>query len=200
MGILSPPEKEPDYWAVKGWENTIKKLDYDADIVFLGNSITYYGAFNKAFPDKKVVNLGYPGDKINGMMRRIETIKAVSPEKVFVMAGINGLKDMELKTFYEKYKLLVDSIKKAVPDADIYLQSILPVNSSRNTDYGSNDKIADANKLIKKLAVKQHCMFVDLFSLYVKNNEMPMSLTKDGIHLKDSAYKRWYDKLKSFVQ
>lgn len=24
MGILSPPEKEPDYWAVKGWENTIK--------------------------------------------------------------------------------------------------------------------------------------------------------------------------------
>lgn len=128
MGILSPPEKEPDYWAVKGWENTIKKLDYDADIVFLGNSITYYGAFNKAFPDKKVVNLGYPGDKINGMMRRIETIKAVSPEKVFVMAGINGLKDMELKTFYEKYKLLVDSIKKAVPDADIYLQSILPVN------------------------------------------------------------------------
>lgn len=43
-------------------------------------------------------------------------------------------------------------------------------------------------------------MFVDLFSLYVKNNEMPMSLTKDGIHLKDSAYKRWYDKLKSFVQ
>ena len=94
--------------------------------------------------------MGYPGDKIDGMMRKIETIKAVSPEKVFVMAGINGLRDMELNIFYDKYYLLVDSIKSAVPDANIYLESILPVSSSRTADYGSNDIIADANKLIKK--------------------------------------------------
>ena len=64
------------------------------------------------------------------MLLRTNQIKAVNPEKVFVMAGINGLLIQTEQKFTEKYATLVDSIKLAVPTAKIYLQSILPVNPS----------------------------------------------------------------------
>ncbi len=198
FGIVDKPQA-PDYWAVKGWENTMLKLNYKADIVFFGNSITYYGSFNKAFPDKKIVNLGYPGDNIAGMIRRIETVKAVNPDKVFLMAGINGLRKMDLNDFTIKYNLLVDSIIKAAPNAEIYLQSILPVSSSRISDYGENDKINQANKIIKSISQYKKCKFIDLFSIYVYNNEMPIELTVDGIHLKDTAYNRWYNNIRNLI-
>ena len=177
----------------------MRQLDYKADIAFFGNSITYYGDFQKAYADKKVVNLGYPGDNIDGMMQRIEALKAVHPDKVFLMAGINGLKNMELVTFDRKYNQLVDSVKKALPQARIYLQSILPVSKGREKDYGSNTKIREANGLIKRIAEEKRCTYIDLHSLYVEDGGMPDSLTEDGIHLCDKAYDRWYQLEERYV-
>lgn len=198
IGMAEEPVK-PDYWAVKGWENTMKQLDYKADIAFFGNSITYYGDFQKNYSNKKVVNLGYPGDNIDGMMRRVETLKAVNPDKVFLMAGINGLKNIELETFDRKYEQLVDSVRKALPHAQVYLQSMLPVSKNREQDYGANTKIMEANALIGQIAQEKHCIYIDLHSLYVEDGGMPDSLTKDGIHLCDKAYDRWYKKEKRYI-
>lgn len=198
IGMAEEPVK-PDYWAVKGWENTMKQLGYKADIAFFGNSITYYGYFQKAYADKKIVNLGYPGDNIDRMMRRIETLKAVNPDKVFLMAGINGLKNMELEVFDKKYNQLVDSVRRALPQAQIYLQSILPVSKNREKDYGTNIKIVEANALIQRIAQEKYCTYIDLHSLYVEDGGMPDSLTKDGIHLCDKAYDRWYEEEERYV-
>lgn len=190
----------PDYWAVKGWENTMLKLNYKADIVFFGNSITYYGDFQKAFPNKKVVNLGYPGDNIDNMMRRIEGLKGLRPDKVFLMAGINGLKNMGTDVFARKYSVLVDSIKKTLPEAQVYLQSILPISHIKEKDYGENTKIIKANRIIKNISSKKNCMYVDLHSLYIKNGEMPLYMTADdGIHIKPTSYKPWYEKIRKYV-
>lgn len=191
LGIVEAPVK-PDYWAVKGWENTLKQLDYKADIVFFGNSITYYGNFQAAYPDKKIVNLGYPGDNLDGMLRRVEALKAVNPDKVFFMGGINGLRNLDLDIFNKKYTLLVDSLRKALPYCRIYLQSILPVSKNREKDYGSNTKIVEANSIIQKIAMENQCDYINLYSLYAKDGGMPDSLTVDGIHLCNAAYERWY--------
>ena len=167
--------------------------------MFFGNSITYWGTFSQAFPAKKVANLGYPGDDLDGMIRRVEAIKAVNPDQVFVMAGINGLRDMPLVDFSFKYSRLVDSIARAVPFARIYLQSILPVSWCKEQQRGSNIKIKDANMLISNIAKSNSYTYIDLFSLYASNEVMPDSLTFDGIHLRREAYARWFDKLKSFI-
>ena len=110
------PQDRGDYWCIQGWTNTLKKLDYDADVVFFGNSITRGGDFQDYFPNIKTCNLGYPGDNMDGMMLRIGQVKAVTPEKVFVMAGINGLQVQSDKDFEEKYQRIVDSIKSIAPE------------------------------------------------------------------------------------
>lgn len=125
-------------------------MNIQRDIALWGNSITYYGNFQTAYPGKKVINLGCPGDNLDRMLSRVETLKAVSPDMIFLMGGINGLKNMDFQTFKHKYSLLVDSVQTALPHSKIYLQSILPISKIKEKDYGSNMKIAECNKIIKK--------------------------------------------------
>ena len=200
------PEKRGDYWCIKGWTNTLNKLNYDADVVFFGNSITCGGDFQDYFTNVKICNLGYPGDNMDGMILRVNQIKAVNPEKVFVMAGINGLKYQTEDVFETKYQRMVDSIKCAVPQAEIYLQSILPVNldmKSGNTGKVKSKKkgkIMIANEIVEKIAQRSNCVYVDLWSLYEIDGKMPKELTLDGVHLRPEAYERWMEEIRKYIE
>lgn len=103
------PRNRGDYWCIQGWTNTLKKLEYDADVVFIGSSQTCGGNFQDYFPNVKTCNLGYSGDNMNGVMLRGKQLKAVHPEKVFVLTGINGLQRKSEKTFETQYQRMVDS-------------------------------------------------------------------------------------------
>lgn len=190
-----------DYkWSIHGWTNMLEKMNYDSDIVFFGNSITRDGDFQKHFNKQKICNLGFGSDNMDGMIFRIGQIKAVNPEKVFVMAGINGLQVQTDKAFEEKYQRMVDSIKSSVPEAVVYLQSILPVNHSMKKGVASAAKIRKANEIIAKIAARSNCVYVNLWSLYEKDGEMPKELTRDGVHLFLEAYDRWADEIKRYIE
>ncbi len=202
LGIMKlDPVKRGDYWSIRGWTNTLEKLHLDMDVVFFGNSITCGSSFEKYFPNVKICNLGYPGDNTDGMLLRTKQIKAVNPEKVFIMAGINGLHIQTEKVFTEKYATMVDSIKLAVPTAKIYLQSILPVNPSMKAGKGFNkEKIARCNELVQKIAEQKGCVYIDLYRLYAVDGIMPEELTRDGVHLYPKAYDRWAKEIKKYIE
>ena len=56
---------------ISAWDNCLRQLNIKADILFLGDSIIYYGNFNILFPNKVVCNLMIRGDTINGLNKRI---------------------------------------------------------------------------------------------------------------------------------
>ena len=194
------PRNRGDYWCIQGWTNTLKKMDYDADVVFIGSSQTYGGNFQDYFPNAITCSLGYSGDDMNGVMLRVGQIKAVQPEKVFVLTGINGLQRKSEKTFEAQYQRMVDSIIKVAPQAEIYLQSILPVNHSMCRGRASSEKIIKSNETIAKIAARSSCIYVDLWSLYEKSGEMPKELTRDGVHLLPEAYERWANEIKKYIE
>lgn len=201
IGLIKlEPTIRGDYWSIIGWTNTLEKLHLDVDVVFFGNSITHGSSFEKYFPDLVICNLGYPGDNTEGMLLRVNQIKAVNPEKVFLMAGINGLQTQTEQVFTEKYATLVDSIKQAVPTAKIYLQSILPVNPSMKAGKSFNKKkIAKCNEIVRKIADQKGCVYVDLYRLYAVDGIMPEELTKDGVHLFPQAYDRWANEIRKYI-
>jgi lysophospholipase L1-like esterase len=202
LGIMKiDPVKRGDYWSIQGWTNTLEKLHLDMDVVFFGNSITRGSCFEEYFPNVKICNLGYPGDNTDGMLLRTNQIKVVNPEKVFVMAGINGLHIQTEKVFTEKYATMVDSIKQAVPTAKIYLQSILPVNPSMKAGKSFNkEKIARCNELVRNIAEEKGCVYIDLYKLYAVDGIMPEELTRDGVHLYPKAYDRWAEEIKKYIE
>lgn len=136
---------------------------------------------------------------MKGMMLRMAMLQAVKPEKVFMMAGINGLKTIGINLFAEEYKVLVDSVQTALPHSRLYLQSILPVNDKVYQKYGDNDKIQSANEIIRQIAVKKGCIYIDLFSLYYRDGMLSQELTIDGVHLHPDAYERWTDAIRQYV-
>lgn len=186
-------------WAVRGWNNTMQKLDYDADIVFFGDSITAVSDFRRYYPNKKIVNLGYPGDGLVGMLDRVSGVISVKPEKIFILGGINGLNNDNIEESIETYKNILDQLKYGLPSADIYVQSVLPISKESESDICSNTTIRDFNKRLEQLADEYGLDYIDLYSEYDVNGYMNPELTIDGLHIWPDAYDRWAEKLKSYI-
>ena len=190
------PERQDDC-CVASWNNSISKLDMEVDVVFFGDSHTAGGDWQRAFPEVKSINLGYIGEDVKGMLRRVDAIAAVHPKKVFLMAGINGLKYQSLDDFEFWYAALVDSIRSAVPYAEVYIESILPVTCY--SDYCDNDKIREANAIVQKIAANRNIPYIDLHSAYAQDGALPDAMSYDGLHLKQVAYEAWYESINELV-
>ena len=181
---------------LQAWTNSIRQMNAKADIVFFGDSLTYYGDFSSVFPDKIVCNLGLRGDTIQGMIDRVEQVGMLEPDVLYLMAGINDVARCTLGKFESLYELLISELKRTLPNTEIILQTILPVNDVDFSISCNNEQIIVFNKAISSLANMHGFRLIDLFSNYANNGEMPKQLTKDGIHLQKDAYERWYSVLK----
>ncbi len=198
LGIKAP--KSEKNWAIVSWNNSLKQVHYDSDIAFIGDSITQGGNFQKCFPDKKIINLGYGGDDIVGMTQRVSMLKNTSPEKVFIMVGINSLTNMNSDVCLETYSTLLTSVKAAVPEAEIYVQSVLPISAKKEKElFCSNDTIKKFNKEIKKLTEQNQMTYIELFSVFAENNQMNAKLSRDGLHLNSNGYEVWVGAIDNYI-
>lgn len=183
-----------EYRCLEGWANCLNKLNDTIDVVFYGNSITYESNFQRGFPNLKICNLGCNRDNLDDLIFRSFLIKSLRPHKIFILGGINSILDINLEKFEEKYKVLVDTVITQNPDAQLYLQSLLPVNIKKDVGARyerSQDKIKEANEIIKKISQNRGCYYVDLYSAYQVNDSMPQKYTRDGLHLYPEAYSIW---------
>ena len=58
------------------------------------------------------------------MKRRISTLVAACPNKVFIMAGANDLVVSSVVDFIDDYSQLLNEIQKELPDANIYIYRV----------------------------------------------------------------------------
>ena len=119
--------------------------------------------------------------------------------KVYIMLGINQVGSNEDK-FYKDYSGLVDKVKEYQPDAEIYLQSILPVSKSKGTTSTSftKENIEAYNEIIARIAQEKEVRYVDINSaLADEEGYLPESATWDGVHLNSPYYKVWADYLRT---
>lgn len=180
---------------LQAWTNSLKQMNAKADIVFLGDSLTYYADFSSVIPDKTVCNLGLRGDSIQGMINRTELVRLLKPKQVFLMAGINDVVRLSTEEFGTLYYQLVQEITGMF----LCIQSILPVNAQDFEVSCNNDRIKACNTVIERIAKDCGLDYVDLFSLYEERGQLPSVMTIDGIHLTDAAYNKWYRELKKHI-
>lgn len=177
-------------------------------IVFTGDSITRGVDWAEFFPDKKVINRAIGGINIDKLFQIVDTsFTGHQPNKIFLMIGINDLKhNMPIATFLEKYQKLVSLLKGKYSSAEIYIESLLPINQSvgrvvlgermKNTD---NEEIMDVNSKLKDLAVKNQCTFIDLYPFFIEDGVLPEKYSLDGLHLNGQAILVWKDAILRYV-
>lgn len=177
---------------LQAWTNSLRQMNARADVVFFGDSLTYYGDFSSVFPDKVVSNLGLRGDTILGMIDRVEQVKILEPKMVYLMAGINDVANSTEEEFGIKYEMLIQRIKRDLISSKLSVFSILPVNDSMFSISCNNREICECNNKINKVARENEITYIDLFSIYEENGILPKALTIDGIHLTNEGYSKWY--------
>lgn len=186
-------------WTQVGWERSLEQLHYDTDIVFFGDSITSGGDFQEHFPEQKIVNLGIPGDSLLNMKNRAEMLSSVTPEKIFVMGGINSLSDRNSDSVFKDYVDMLNAIQKAVPDAQVYIESILPISKEKEKTCADNSVIDAFNKRLESLALEMNMTYIDLYSLYALDGCLNPEMTKDGVHLQPDAYEYWFYEIEKYI-
>ena len=180
---------------LQAWTNSLRQMNVKADIVFFGDSLIYNGDFASALPNKVVCNLGLRGDTLQGMKDRVEQVKLLKPKKVYLMAGINDVACKSDDEFGNQYESLIRMLREQSPTAELTVFSMLPVNDKGFTIRCNNKQVVLCNKKIASLCIKHGLRYVDLYSVYECSGILPKELTTDGIHLKKTAYHKWYNSL-----
>ena len=189
------------------WKNRMKLFLADTPkqspggIVFLGDSITEGFPLGQYFPGMHVVNRGIGGDRVTGVLDRMEvSVYDLKPVKLFLMIGTNDIlwPQSKIKEWTRNYDNLVVKIKEHCPDCAIYAQSILPTSGK----FAQHNKtVKRYNAVIKKIAKKRAVNYLDIHSTLVnESGELRSDYTKDGVHLTPAGYMRWVALLEPYIK
>ena len=183
------------------WANSLEQLNVDADVVFYGDSITQFSDFRPYFPDLTIGNLGHSGDLIPHLEKRIDTVKALSPKKLFLMIGINSLAKESPEECIKEYRHLLDFLEKELPDTGIYIESLLPISQKRDRDATLRTEagVLQINRWLEESARERGLNYIDLYSLYEKDGYLDPAFSSDGLHLLPEAYEPWAEAIRPYL-
>ncbi|MDB5115914.1 MAG: GDSL-like protein [Mucilaginibacter sp.] len=166
------------------------------DIVFIGDSQTQRFPLDEMFHTVAIKNRGIDGDITAGVLNRISEATTGHPKKIFIQVGLNdfALHNINPDSAAKNYELIIDRIKKQSPNSAIIVQGIFPtknVNANILITY---------NNLVKSVAIKNKCRFIDLYTPFLNNNGMDVKYDAgDGFHLNGNGYLLWSQIIKPYL-
>ena len=172
---------------------------FACDAVFFGDSITCDGNFDQLFPGLRIVNLGVYGDTIEDLLSRVPEVRAENPAKIFLLGGINALRPDNGAECLSQYTCLLDALRDACPNAEIIVQSVLPVAAELDQDGLENEVVRRFNAALAPLAGEKGCAFADLYAAYEADGALNPTLTRDGLHLNFTAYGPWAEVIAKYL-
>ena len=175
-------------------EELFKEYSPEADIVFLGDSITSQGIWNEFFPSYRIVNRGIGGETTSDIVKRLDTVLSTKPSKVFVMVGINDLaKDFSVRKIIKSYDLLISKLTEN--GINVIIQSTIQCSPTEKYVRSVNE----LNNKLKKLSESKKVKFLDLEELSSENG-LDSKYTYDGIHLTSEGYIYWVKKIRPLLE
>ncbi|MBP5193654.1 MAG: hypothetical protein J6126_02880 [Clostridia bacterium] len=163
--------------------------DPDADVVFLGDSLTDMCELGKFYPEYSCLNRGISGDTTSGLKERLKvSAYDVNPEVIVLLIGVNDINGgKSLESIYANYEEIISGIKKNLPETKIVWCSLTPMGGFCAAQ---NDAAIECNGKIERMAKKYGCTFVDLYTplFDAETEEIAEEYTVDGLHFSDEGY------------
>lgn len=170
-----------------------------ADIVMLGDSITYGVNWNELLQMENVVNRGISGDTTEGILNRLEFVTEIKPKICFIMCGIN---DIMIGQDMKKIKSNYNEILQKLSEQKIILviQSTLNVSPKLEDYKDINKKVKELNDFLIQYSKKKDLDYIDLNQKLSTDDILNDIYTYDGVHLNGSAYKIWDQEIKTILK
>jgi lysophospholipase L1-like esterase len=167
-------------------------------IIFLGNSITEFGEWQKLLNDSTVINRGIAGDNTFGVLARLEDIVNREPSKLFIKIGINDIsQNIPVEIIVKNISTIIKNVQTKSPMTKIFIHSILPTNDNVQKEYpdayNKNHIVNLVNKQLKNQAKKLNVIYIDIDKIFRdKNGKLDIKYSdSDGLHLNELAYNTW---------
>ena len=187
--------KENDILEKERYKDDIGKFNkQEYDYVFLGDSITFRNDWKYFYPHNTLINSGIDGNTTEQVLQRLEAdVFFYQPKKVILLIGVNDIaRQIDVSTIVDNVDDIVKKIKKELPNTEIYLESIYPVNNVRfNRSHSKikNEKILEINNHYKNIADKYDITYIDMYShLTDEEGNLNVIYSKDGLHLSLQGY------------
>ena len=189
------------------------------DILILGDSITEYmggsaitglpfiAPWKKHFGHLKTVNAGLAGDKIEGVLWRLEhgLLDGASPKVIVLMIGVNNAPlitacSVPAEAVAQGIKLCVDNLREKCPASQVVVVKVLPAfqpGKSVHEDIKKVNAVLDGLKLDSDPNVHVLDVWNDFMN---PDGSLKATAYSDGhLHLNDVGYEIYAAKLKPFV-
>ncbi len=184
--------------------------DYFADAVMIGDSRTEgFKLFSGLTQGTYMAHTGLMIFKIFDTEITLNGEKMTVPEaldegtygKVYISLGVNELGMYDDQGYHDNFAKFVDFVREKQPEATIYIQLLIPVNTQKckdkgQADYVTNEQIGVYNDLLRQVAQEKQVFLVDPAQAIVdETGEPPYDETADGVHFQPTGYQLWYDYL-----
>ena len=169
---------------------------YFSNVCFLGDSLTQgMQIYSSGLPEASFCAYRGGGTEIP-----MEVLTAQQPPVLYILLGTNVLnRDGDYSSFLTYYRLMLDMLTQALPNTQIYVQSITPVRPEvRNSHPGLyKERLCEINNELAAIALEKNCAFLNLWEVLADDNgDLKAEYAQpDGIHIKPEGYPAWVEYL-----
>jgi lysophospholipase L1-like esterase len=177
------------------------------DFVMIGDSITHsWSKYPGVFEGSNLLNLGFPGDRTQNVLWRIENgaFDGISPKLVTLMIGTNNMHDTKKaypadkpEDIFTGIKAIVTEVRTRLPKSKLVIFSVFPRKPG-----SENDRVKAVNAMLPQLDDGEYVSHLDINHFFSKDNgqQDKMFYNKDLLHLNDQGYFFWAKALKPLLK
>jgi lysophospholipase L1-like esterase len=168
------------------------------DFVMIGDSITHsWSKYPGAFEGSNLLNLGFPGDRTQNVLWRIENgaLDGISPKIVTLMIGTNNIHENKKayppdkpQDVFEGIQAIVNEVRARLPKSKIVIFSIFPRKAGP-----AFERAKSVNAMLPQLADGKYVSLLDLNHFFLNENghQNKVLYNRDLLHLNDQGYLVW---------
>jgi lysophospholipase L1-like esterase len=157
--------------------------------IMVGDSLSMWFPKDKLPSGKLWLNQGISGDTSTGVLRRLSAFSKTRPDVIYVMAGINDLRQgTSDETILRNHRRIVRRLREDHPLTQIIVQSILPTRLPTV----SNNRIRKINQQLAVISKEEGANYLNIHSWFTDfQGNLRQDLTTDGLHLSLNGYEVW---------
>ena len=181
----------------------------DDNYLFIGDNNLVRFDFNKFNLDYHYVKVAEDNMTTDDVLYNMKkNVYDYNPSKVFIGLGLSDLNDdKSVDEIINNISKIVKNINVNRPYAEIYIQSVYPINRE-NSDYDDellrddldNNDITLLNKALKDFCKEKDLSYVDTYSFLVKNDKLDNNYTDNGVYLNKDGYEQVIKEINKIVR
>ena len=202
------PEPRTDKWWTDRHENMNKRVAQgNVDMLLIGDSITHAWetggkeVWEEFYAPRNAVNLGISGDRTQHVLWRLDNgnIDGISPKLAMLMIGTNNSGDNTPEEIADGVKLIVEKLRKQLPETKILVLGIFPRGADNNDPRRQVNM--KANEIIAKLADGDMVEYLDISDAFLTDDgTLSKEVMPDLLHPVAGSYRTWAEAVEPAVE